>query len=58
MYYKIKKSSNGRQFYFTLNGDNNENMATSEMYDRKSSAEHAIEVIKKGAASGRIVDQT
>jgi len=55
MYFAIYRSSNG-QYYFNIKGGNNETMATSETYVAKSSAQNAINVIKAGAASARVVD--
>lgn len=55
MYVAIWKSKND-QYYFEICGENHKTMAVSETYVRKASAEHAIEVIKEGAAGGRILD--
>lgn len=55
MYFKVMKAKNG-QFYFTLNADNHEAVAQSEMYVKKQSALHAIEVIKSGAGSATVKD--
>ncbi|HEL1584446.1 TPA: DUF1508 domain-containing protein [Streptococcus suis] len=47
MYFSIRKASNG-QYYFLIKSDNNETVATSELYHFKASAEATIEAIKSG----------
>lgn len=55
MYFKVMKAKNG-QYYFTLNANNHEPVAQSEMYVQKQSALHAIEVIKEGAGDAAVKD--
>jgi len=57
MRFLIKRATNG-QCYFTISGGNNEPMATSETYVNKSSAQHAINVIKDNAKDAQVVDLT
>lgn len=57
MYFAIHRSSN-RQYYFTIKGGNHETLATSETYVAKASAQNAINVIARGAATARVVDNT
>ncbi len=57
MKFKIYRSTDG-QYYFTATGGNNEVIVTSETYVRKSSAQHAINVIKGNAAGATVVDLT
>ena len=57
MSFVIRRSSN-RQYYFTITGGNNEVIVTSETYVSKSSAQHAINVIRGNAAGAQVVDLT
>ncbi|MGL4862393.1 YegP family protein [Cetobacterium sp.] len=58
MYFKIKKASNNKEFYFIGYGDNHEPIFTSEMYTSKQSAKHTIDVIKKQALVANIKDES
>jgi len=60
MRFKLQKSNDAQQpYYFEIQASgNNETLATSETYVDKSDAEHAIELIKSGAAGGTLADQT
>ena len=55
--FEIRKSSDG-QFYFVLQADNNEIVATSEMYTRKESALNGVDVVKRIAANATVNDTT
>jgi len=57
MKFLIRRATN-RQYYFTISGSNNEMITTSQTYVSKSSAQHAINVIKDNAVSATIVDMT
>lgn len=57
MYFEIYRSSNN-QYYFNIKGANHEPLASSETYTAKASAQNAINVIKAGAASARVIDNT
>lgn len=70
-YYVIKKSQpkaglsisdallGGKQeYYFVLIADNNEVIATSEMYSSKQAAQHGIDAVQRNAGSTIIYDQT
>lgn len=57
MRFVIRKASNN-QYYFTISGGNHEVIATSETYVSKSSAQHAISVIKGNATAATVVDLT
>ena len=59
MRFKLQKSTDAQQpFYFEIQASgNNETLATSETYVSKSDAEHAIGLIKSGAAGGTVSDQ-
>ena len=56
MKFTIEKS--GTQYYVRLKGNNNETMATTERYTAKASAQNAIDVIKREAASATTTDNT
>lgn len=47
MYFSIHRATNG-QYYFLINSDNHEVVATSETYIYKESAKRTINAIKKG----------
>jgi uncharacterized protein YegP (UPF0339 family) len=57
VHFSIYKSHND-QYYWEIKGDNYETMAVSETYVSKASAEHAIQIVKSGAASGAVLDHT
>lgn len=57
MYFAINKANNG-EFYYRIVGGNYETMAVSETFTSKASAESAINVIKRDAASATILDMT
>ena len=57
VYFTIKKSPTG-QYFARAVGDNNEILANTELYTTKASAENAVRVIRQGAASARVVDNT
>lgn len=46
MYFSIHRATNG-QYYFLINSDNHEVVATSETYIYKESAKRTINAIKK-----------
>ncbi|MCH3922356.1 YegP family protein [Limosilactobacillus sp.] len=54
MYFSIHKSTNG-QYYFLINSDNHEVVATSETYVYKESAKRTINAIKSGINPDTIV---
>jgi len=56
MYFEIVKASGG--FRARIKGGNNEIMFETEVYNSKSSAEHAIDVVQKNAATARVDDDT
>lgn len=53
MRFEVKKSKND-QFYFNIVANNNEIVATSEMYTRKENALHAVNLIANELYSGII----
>ncbi len=46
------------QFYFVLQAENNEIVATSEMYTTKAAAKNGIEAVKRVAPTAPINDTT
>ena len=57
MHFSILRASGGG-FFFRIVGGNNETMSHSEVYVSVAGAQHAIAVIKGGAASANVVDLT
>ena len=55
--FKIETSTDG-QYYFTLQADNNEIIATSEMYTTKQNCQNGIDSVKTNAPNAEIVDTT
>lgn len=58
MYFRIKKASNNKEFFFVAYGNNHEVILVSEMYTSKQSAKHTIEVIKTQSSSAPVYDDT
>lgn len=56
MYFTIEKGSGG--FFFRVKGENGQIMAHSEIYTAKASAQSAVDVIKAGAKTGAVLDNT
>lgn len=55
--FKIEKSTD-EQYYFTLQADNNEIIATSEMYTTKQSCNNGIDSVKENASDAPVEDNT
>ncbi len=53
----IKKGSSGK-YHFNLVAGNGQVIATSETYEKKSSAVQGIESVKKNAPGARVDDDT
>ena len=47
MNFEIKKSKNGKWWFFVLKGKNNEIIATSEMYSSKQMCKKGITAVRK-----------
>ena len=60
MRFKLQRSNDPQQpYYFEIQAAGNyETLATSEAYVSKADAEHAIDLIKGGAAGATVVDVT
>jgi uncharacterized protein YegP (UPF0339 family) len=54
--FTIEKS--GTQYFVRLKGNNNEIMATTERYTSKATAQNAINVVKREAATATTTDNT
>ncbi|SFX18099.1 YegP family protein [Pantoea ananatis] len=60
-YYVLKKGKPSlfdQKYYFVLKADNNEVIATSEMYSSKQAAETGIASVQKNGSSTVIRDET
>ena len=55
--FKIEKSMDG-QYYFTLLSDNNQVVATSEMYTTKQNCQNGIDSVKRNAPEAPVEDYT
>jgi uncharacterized protein YegP (UPF0339 family) len=55
--FEIKRSVDGK-FFWTFQGDNNETLCTSEIYESKAGAENGVEAVKREASDARVVDRT
>jgi uncharacterized protein YegP (UPF0339 family) len=58
MRFKIKRSQNNQWFFVIESAGNYETLATSEMYESRQACQHAINVIKKEAASAAITEDS
>lgn len=58
MYFDIHKSSKNGQYWWVANAKNHGTLCTSEMYTTKAAAKHAIRVVKDGAATAVVYDET
>jgi uncharacterized protein YegP (UPF0339 family) len=54
----IKGPSNSGQYWFRIVADNGATLASSEQYVAKQSAIHAAGLVKTGAGSAPIYDET
>ncbi|MDB5169686.1 MAG: hypothetical protein JWN82_82 [Candidatus Saccharibacteria bacterium] len=58
MYFEIYKSAHNHQYWFVIKSlGNNKVLATSEMYERKESAIHTVQLIGS-SSDARYYDQT
>jgi uncharacterized protein YegP (UPF0339 family) len=58
MYFDIHKSSRTGEYWWVAKGANNKTLCSSEQYTTKSAAKNAIRVIKDGAKSATVYDET
>ncbi len=54
----IAKASDNIRYYWVLKANNNEVVATSQMYWSKAGAEHGINVVRAAAPSATVLDTT
>jgi uncharacterized protein YegP (UPF0339 family) len=58
MYFDIYKSSRSGEYWWVAKGANNKTLCSSEQYTTKAAAKNAIRVIKDGARSATVYDET
>lgn len=60
MYFDIYKSGTAysQKYWWVAKGDNNETLCSSEMLSSKQACIGAIKVLKSGAASANVYDET
>jgi uncharacterized protein YegP (UPF0339 family) len=58
MYFDIHKSSANGQYWWVAKGGNHETLCSSELMISKESCLNGIRVIKEGAATAAVYDET
>ncbi len=58
MYFDTYKSTKNGQYWWVAKGGNGETLCSSELYTTKQSAKNGIKVVKQGAASANVYDET
>jgi uncharacterized protein YegP (UPF0339 family) len=58
MYFDIYKSSANGQYWWVAKGSNHETLCSSELMTSKESCLNGIRVIREGAASASVYDET
>lgn len=58
MYFDIYKSAKNGQYWWVAKGENNRTLGSSELMISKQSCVDAIKVIKQGASSANVYDET
>jgi hypothetical protein len=58
MYFDIYKSDKNSQYWWVAKGQNGETVCSSELMTTKESCKHGIRVVKEGAASANVYDET
>lgn len=58
MYFDILKSSRNGQYWWVAKGENHETSCASELMTTKQNCVNAIRVVKKGASSTSVYDET
>ncbi len=54
MRFKMKQNQQGQWWFVVEAAGNYETLATSEMYQSREACEHAMELIRQGAASATV----
>jgi uncharacterized protein YegP (UPF0339 family) len=57
MRFKMKQSQQGLWYFVIEAAGNYETLATSEMYESRRACQHAIELIRTGAASATVTEE-
>lgn len=58
VYFDIHKSSRTGQYWWVAKGENHQTLCSSELLTTKQSCKDAIKVIKRGAATAAVYDET
>lgn len=58
MYFDIYKSSRNGQYWWVAKGENNKTLCSSELMTTKQACINGIRVIKDGAATANVYDET
>ena len=58
MYFDIYKSSKNDQYWWVAKGENNKTLCASELMISKQSCINGIKVIKEGASTANVYDET
>lgn len=58
MYFDIYKSAHTGQYWWVAKGENHETLCASELMTTKQSCKNAIRVVKHGASSASVYDET
>lgn len=56
--FEIHKGSGNQRYWWTLLGNNNETLCTSETYSSKASARNGIDAVKRVAGTAPVTDLT
>ena len=58
MYFDIYKSSRNGQYWWVAKGENNKTLCSSELMTSKQACVNGIRVLKDGAATANVYDET
>ena len=58
MYFVIRRNAEGKFWWRAVADGNNEILAASELLSSKSDCKHAIDIVKREAASAPVYDKT
>lgn len=58
MYFDIFKSSRNGQYWWVAKGENHETLGSSELMTTKQACVHGIRVVKDGARTASVYDET
>ena len=57
MRFKMKRNDQGQWWFVVESAGNYETLATSEMYQSRQACEHAMELIRQGAATATVHEE-